>query len=148
VHPLRRPQGLRQHAVDSVADLDVPLVGLDVNVTGPVSNRLGEDQVDHLHDRRLARHLGEVGQVGRVIDLGCAFLGREALKDLFKEVLLDLFPDDVRIAENRHHRPTDQDPQIVHCGKRVDRAHGNDERLAVNGQGKNLILEGELARGH
>src|SRR5205823_11990395 len=60
---LRRPHHLVEHAVDAVADPDVDLGGLDVDVGGPVGNRLADQEVDELDDRRVLGDLLDPGEV-------------------------------------------------------------------------------------
>ena len=49
-----------QHAVDAVADREVVLVRLDVDVAGPLVDRLEENLVDQLDDAGLLGHLQQV----------------------------------------------------------------------------------------
>ena len=54
---LRRRAGLDEVAIDAVAELELLLEGLDVNIRRLLLERLDEDQVDDLDDRRvLALH--------------------------------------------------------------------------------------------
>jgi hypothetical protein len=53
------PHDLLQHAVDAVADADVLLVALEVDVRRSFLHRVGEDAVDQLHHRRLVHRRGE-----------------------------------------------------------------------------------------
>ena len=50
---LRHVRGLAQHAVDPEADPHLALVGLEVDVGGPLPHRLAEDAVDELDHRRV-----------------------------------------------------------------------------------------------
>jgi hypothetical protein len=53
LHLGRRPHDLLEHAVDAVADADVLLVALEVDVGGAAGDGVVEDAVDQLDDRRL-----------------------------------------------------------------------------------------------
>jgi hypothetical protein len=44
---------LVEHAVHAVADAHVPLLRLDVDVRGAVADRLADERVDELDDRRV-----------------------------------------------------------------------------------------------
>ena len=57
---------LDEHAVDAVPDADAVLEGLDVDIAGPQLDRLGENEIDQLDDRRVGFfHPG--GHTGQVI---------------------------------------------------------------------------------
>jgi hypothetical protein len=56
----RRPHHLVQHPVDPVADPELLLVGLDVDVAGRPLHRVGEDQVHELDDGRVLGGLLEL----------------------------------------------------------------------------------------
>src|SRR5262249_54181979 len=59
----RRRLDVVQHAVDAVADLELVLERLDVDVGGTLLDGPVDDEVDHADDRRLA------GQIAQVIDV-------------------------------------------------------------------------------
>jgi hypothetical protein len=58
----RRAHDLVQHAVDAEADAQVVLGRLDVDVRRAVLDRLGDEQVDELDDRRVLDDLLDVGE--------------------------------------------------------------------------------------
>ena len=55
---------LAEHAVDAVADGEVAVDGLEVDVGGALLDALADERVDELDDRRV------VGRVAQVDDLG------------------------------------------------------------------------------
>ena len=59
----RRLHHLVEHAVDAVADAEVLLVGLDVDVGGALLDGVEQDEVDELDDRRVVGGLREVVDV-------------------------------------------------------------------------------------
>jgi hypothetical protein len=120
-----------------------------MNVAGAVPNGLGEDQVDHLDDRRLTRHLGEVREVGGVVDLCCRprLLARNSGEDFFEEVLFDAFLDEIRVSHHGPDRTVGEYSQIVDGGKRGNRADRYHQGGSVEMQRKHLVLEGKLAGG-
>ena len=60
---LRRAHDLVQHAVDAEPDPQVVLGRLEVDVGGAVLDRLGDEQVDELDDRRVLDDLLDLGEV-------------------------------------------------------------------------------------
>ena len=66
----RERQDVLERTVDPEADVNDVLRGLDVDVGGPVAHRLGQNVVDHLHDRCV------VGDNRRSLRLGGGSLAR------------------------------------------------------------------------
>src|SRR2546427_8758599 len=64
LQPPRRCLHVVQHAVDAVADLELVLEGLDVDVRGALLDRAADEQVHEANDRRLG---GEVAQVVAIL---------------------------------------------------------------------------------
>ena len=62
--PGGRLHQVAEHAVDAVADARALLVGLDVDVAGPVADRRQERDVDQVDDRAALDHPVEVGDYG------------------------------------------------------------------------------------
>ena len=61
-------RGLEQHAVDAEAHAQLGcLVGLEVDVRGAVLDRLGDDLVDELDDRRVVGGLAQVDDLRRAV---------------------------------------------------------------------------------
>ena len=148
VHPLGRTHDVAQHPVHPVADLDLALVRLHMDVAGPVSDGLGEDQVDHLDDGSLARHLLQVGQIGRLVYVGGqpAFLvlTRQTGQNPFEEDLLDLLPDQAGGGEHGARRHMQQHTQIVGGGQRLGRPDGDDKHVALDFKWQHLLFEREV----
>ena len=67
---------LAQHPVHAEAHAHVAALGLEVDVRGELLDRLGDDRVDELDDRRVVRRLANLGDVG---ELGLALL--DGLRD-------------------------------------------------------------------
>jgi hypothetical protein len=65
-HALRR-QDLGQHAVDAVADAELVLEGLDVDIRGLLAHRLRQDRVDQADDRRIVLRVHEVAGIGDLL---------------------------------------------------------------------------------
>ena len=65
-HPPRHASGLAEDAVDPEADAHVLLLDLEVDVGGALVDRLAEDRVDELDDRRVVGRLAQLGDVGRL----------------------------------------------------------------------------------
>ena len=63
-HPLRHAGDLVEDAVDAEADAHVALLGLEVDVGGALVDRLAEDRVDELDDRRVVGGLAQLGDLG------------------------------------------------------------------------------------
>ena len=59
---LRRAHDLVQHAVDAEPDPQIAFARLDVDVGGPVRDRLGDEQVDELDDRGVVDDLLDAGE--------------------------------------------------------------------------------------
>jgi hypothetical protein len=90
-----------QHAVDPVADTDVLLLRLDVDVRRPVLHRLGDEQVDQLDDRGVLHHLPDRGEVLLVLPFAGG-LGRDVLDvTVHAAVAVDGVEDG---RTRRHHR--------------------------------------------
>ena len=113
---LRRHGGFLQHAVDPVADRDLVLVGFDVDVRGPLADRLDDDLVDELDDARLLRHLEQVlaafdrgAAPGEVVGPDHLVQGVAAEAEVGLDQLLDVVP-------RRQHRldvEPGAEPQVV-----------------------------------
>ena len=148
VHAFGRVHHVVQHAVDTVADLDVALVGFEVDVARAVADRLGEQQVHHLDDRGLAGHFLEVREVGGVVDLGHRpFVGGQGGQDVFEEPLLDALADQRGVRKDRAHGQAEKDAEIVHGAEARDAADGDHERGPVEPDRQHLVFEGELTGG-
>ena len=72
MHSLGRRHHVAEHSVHAEPDFYVSFVGFDVNIRRAVAHGLGEDQVYHLNNGGFACHFLEIGEVGRVVDLGGA----------------------------------------------------------------------------
>jgi hypothetical protein len=152
--PAGRVVALHEPAVDPVADPHAILEGLDVDVAGPQLHRLGDDQVDELHDGRvggvlwvragglLERRLREVdGGVGELLEhrVGALAVGQAVVA---VDRLHDLLPQ-------REHRldlaVEDEAELLLHVD--VGRvAGGHREHAAVLGQREDRVLAGHALR--
>ena len=129
---------LVEHAVDAEADAELLLVGLDVDVGGPLLDGVEQDQVHQLDDRRLGgavlevdgvevvvaaldeRHLGVVEAHHDLVEVG-PLLGVEAIEGLADGLLRGHHHVDVVAGEELD----------VVDGEDVGRvAHGDDQRRA------------------
>jgi hypothetical protein len=154
LHLDRRPHDLHQHAVDAVADADVLLVALEVDVRRPAVHRVGEDAVDQLDHRRLLhrrRQRADRKLLLAVLDdlhvLGLDLL--EQVVDLFVRAALVLLLDDLAQREvARDHRldvqagdelEVVQHPQVRGVG------HRHRERAPHPAQRQHLVADGDLA---
>ena len=66
-HAARDRGRLAQHAVDAEAHAHVAALGLEVDVRGALLDRLGDDRVDELDDRRVVGGLADLGDVGELL---------------------------------------------------------------------------------
>ena len=107
---------LPQRPIDPVADADLALGGLDVDVRRPVAQGLGDDLVDQLDDRRLVRRADDG------VDL---LLGGVGLPELL-DALVAVRQHAIVGVERRHHvvgrREVDVDVFDVEPGQRL--THG------------------------
>ena len=60
----RRMLLAEEHAVDAVADAEFLLERLDVDVAGALLDGVGDHGVDQADDRRFARHVAQVFEIG------------------------------------------------------------------------------------
>ena len=60
----RRRLLVEEHAVDAEADAEFLLERLDVDIAGALLDGLGDHGVDQADDRRLARHVAQVLEIG------------------------------------------------------------------------------------
>ena len=87
---LGRGRHFIKRAVHAVADLELVLERLEMNVAGAVLHRLEQNEVDEPHDRDF---VGDVGQDGRIVGLGGGggFLGDARVIAEFLEDVRDAF---------------------------------------------------------
>jgi hypothetical protein len=150
----RRLHLLHQHAVDAVADAELLLVGLDVDVARALLDRVEEDGVDEADDRRalgllLQLHEVDVVTIDGEIDL---FLG-----ELREHVVvvrgaagvvgaLDRGDDPGLRGHDRLDVEAREELDVVD-GVEVRRiGHGHDERRAGARERDDLVLLADLAR--
>ena len=130
---LGRHGGLLQDAVDPVADRDLVLVRFDVDVRGPLVDRLDDDLVDQLDDARLLGHLEQVlaaldrgSAAGQVVGPDHLVQGVAAEAEVGLDQLLDVVPR----REHRLDVETGAEPQVVEDVE-VEGVAGGDVEDAV-----------------
>ncbi len=97
-HPALDRRGRREHAVDAEQHARVPLLGVDVDVGGALLDRLGDDRVDELDDRRV----------------GVGLLDEQA----FAGLVLGALVDDVLDRLVHPDEPVEQQVEILDRGRR------------------------------
>ena len=118
---------LAQHAVDAEAHAHLAALGLEVDVGGALLDRLGDDRVDELDDRRV---LGGLVDLGDVRDLVLAL--RDRLRDRVVEPAHppDQCVDVVRRGDHGAHLVTGHQLQVVER-EHVRRIGHRDHQVAV-----------------
>ena len=117
---LRRAHDLRQHAVDPVTDANVALHRLDVDVRGPVGDRLADEEVHHLDDRALLDRRRRPLHLGQVVLDRDRGLRRHRLHGLVEAaVLADGGVDVARRRDDRLHLAAGQPEPAVAAELRV-----------------------------
>jgi len=152
LHPERGLHHLEQRAVDPVADPQLELEGLDVDVARPPADGVGQEAVDELDDRRVV----DLRLGGRLVfqlldDLDVLALPLHVLQD-FLELLvaalvvpLDDRPEGVLPGQDREDIVPGDELQILdqaHVG-RIGHRHGQRPPLALERQ--HHLLGGEIA---
>ena len=111
---------LVQDAVDAVFDLELGLERLDVNVAGTLLDGVGDDHVDQVDQRRLARHLLEVVQVDFLVAAGLALDLLHALDhalDRESVVFLQVMGEVAFARDGESHGPARQEFELgAHLG--------------------------------
>ena len=98
-HALRDLRGLAQHAVHAEAHAHLAALGLEVDVRGALLDRLGDDRVDELDDRRVLGGLADLGDVGELLLALLDRLGDRVVEPAHA-------PDQaVDVVGRGHHRP-------------------------------------------
>ena len=149
----RQAEDVVEDAVDPVADLNDALVRFDVDIACPILDRPGEEEVDELDDRSVARLVQEVP--------GLLDLGDEAVRRLLVHLLEELLgraPAEVvgqvdrrmdRLLGGKDHRPllpAEEAAEVVHRLEIRRVVNRHDESLRRL-QGNDLlflqVLDGE-----
>ena len=151
LEPLGRLYDLVEHAVDPEAHRQLPLEGLDVDVAGPLLDRLEQERVHQADDRGLVGC--HVEEVLRLFQLGgqdvVQILG-EALDHLLGRVRGQIVDPVDRIEDHlgpRQHGPgrePEKKAQVVQRmdGKRI--GHGDQNRVILTLQRKERVLLGKV----
>ena len=146
---LRGDRGVLKHAVDAIADAQVVLVRLDMNIAGPLVQRLQEYLVDQLYDRCLLGHLQQVFAVLGGLGNHPEAVGAHHLVDgvaADAEVGLYELGDLVGRREYRFDLQPCHQPQLVE-GVQVERVGGGHrQRVVVAPDGNDLLAEDQFGR--
>jgi hypothetical protein len=128
-----------QHAVDAVADPDRLVLRLDVEVGGPLGDRVVDQQLEQPHHRRIVG--GDVGlRRAEGID---AFLDQVHDVGAVGVAALDQVQHVLRGAAGHRHRAVDEPLQLVE-GDDVERVRLQDlERAVVEGDRREHVLPRE-----
>jgi hypothetical protein len=126
-------RGVVQHAVDAVPDGQASLVGLDVDVAGPLVDRFEEDLVDQLDHAGLLGHLQQVIVVLGVVADDLQVVGAHHLVERLAadaEMRLDELLDVLLGRQGRLNLQARQQADLVE-GVEVERVAGGHDQHAV-----------------
>ncbi len=141
LHRARHRVDLVQHAVDAVAHPHVALGRLEVQVGGPVLDRLLDQRVGVAHDRRVLAHRGEAGQARDVLD-------SQAGGDVVEVVVRALEAVDrlVQLVAGHDYRPDEQSGRGADVVDREDVARvgqRDHDLVVVDGDAEHPMPAGE-----
>ncbi len=144
----RRLARLVEHAVDPVADLHLLLARLDVDVAGPLLDRVEHQRVDPADDRRLVGDLQDVDQLlaPPFVLLVPLLAEIAALVVLAAVDVVDDLEDALRRHQHRLHLGPELHAQIVERAhvERIGHRHHHHLALALDRQ--QAVLLGEADR--
>ena len=115
-----------------------------MNITGTITDGLGENQIDHLDNSRFTRHFLEVSQVCRVIDFGCgtAIGGSwEIRENLLEEDFFNQLPNALWVTENSPNGYSEKHSKLIHSPQVFDTSNRNKENSVLACEREHLSLD-------
>ena len=125
-HAARDLGRLAQHAVDAEAHAHLAALGLEVDVGRALLDRLGDDRVDELDDRRVVRGLADLGDLGELL---LALLDRLGDRVVEPAHAADQAVDVVGRGDHRPHLVAGHQLEVVER-EHVRRVRHRDEQAA------------------